>query len=114
MTAEQALERNDLALGYNVSKTQAEQAAWEFMEVNSPSFDLTVINPDVILGPMTHPVNGPKSINESNRFGIADFINGKYKTIEDTRFIAYHFVCPSSSLFLFCISLISSRLMSVM
>ncbi|KAL7939331.1 NAD dependent epimerase/dehydratase [Trichoderma chlorosporum] len=32
------------------------------------------------------------SINESNRFGIADFINGNYKNIEDVKFIAYHFV----------------------
>jgi nucleoside-diphosphate-sugar epimerase len=84
-------------LGYNVSKTQAEAAAWKFMEINSPSFDLTVINPDVILGPMIHPVTGPKSINESNRFGIADFINGNYKTVEDVRFLAYHFVCLSYS-----------------
>lgn len=67
------------------------------METNSPSFDLTVINPDVILGPMMHPITSPKSINESNRFGIADFINGNYKKIEDVRFIAYHFVRPPYS-----------------
>ncbi len=85
--------RNDSILGYNVSKTQAEAAAWDFMKTNSPLFDLTVINPDVVLGPMMHPVTGPRSINESNRFGISNFVNGTYQATEDIRYPFYHFVC---------------------
>lgn len=79
-------------LGYNVSKTQAEQTAWEFMKTHWPNFDLTVINPDIIIGPMIHSVSGPGSINETNHFAIASFIDGTHKTVEDVRFPFYHFV----------------------
>ncbi|KAK1770069.1 NAD dependent epimerase dehydratase [Phialemonium atrogriseum] len=92
VTAEQAIERNDNVLGYNVSKIRAEAAAWEFMKANRPSFDLVVINPDIIIGPMIHPVSGPKSINETNQFAIASFIDGTHPTIEGVTFPFYHFV----------------------
>ena len=36
---------------YYYAKTQAEQAAWRFMEENHPHFDLVVINPGQVLGP---------------------------------------------------------------
>lgn len=99
MTAEQAIERKDTVLGYNVSKTQAEMAAWEFMRVNPPSYDLVVINPDIITGPMIHPVEGPKSINETNQFAIGSFIDGTHKEIQGLTFPFYHFVSfpPSAS-----------------
>lgn len=92
VTAKEAIDRKDAVLGYNASKTQAEQAAWEFMEQNKPAFDLTVINPDVTIGPMIHPIEGPKSINETNRFAIASFIDGTHETVEDVRFPFYHYV----------------------
>ncbi|KAJ5356645.1 NAD dependent epimerase/dehydratase [Penicillium concentricum] len=92
VTAEQAIERHDAVLGYNVSKTRAEAAAWEFFEKNKPSFDLVVINPDIITGPMLHPIDGPGSINETNRFAIANFIDGTHKTIDGVQFPFYHFV----------------------
>ena len=92
MTAEQAIERKDNVLGYNVSKIRAEAAAWEFMKQNSPSYDLVVINPDIITGPMIHPIDGPKSINETNRFAIASFIDGTHKEIQSVTFPFYHFV----------------------
>lgn len=92
MTVQQAIDRKDIVLGYNVSKTQAEQTAWKFMEDNRPPFDLTVINPDIITGPMIHPISGPGSINETNHFAIASFIDGTHKTVEDVRFPFYHFV----------------------
>lgn len=92
VTAEQAIERNDVVLGYNVSKTRAEAAAWKFMQANSPSFDIAVINPDIIIGPMIHPVLGPKSINQTNQFAIASFIDGTHPKIEGVTFPFYHFV----------------------
>ncbi|PLB48715.1 NAD dependent epimerase/dehydratase [Aspergillus steynii IBT 23096] len=92
VTAEQAIERSDPVLGYNVSKTRAEAAAWEFMKRNSPSFELVVINPDIITGPMLHPISGPKSINETNQFAIGSFIDGTHKQIEGVAFPFYHFV----------------------
>ena len=95
VTAEQAIDRNDPVLGYNVSKTRAEAAAWDFMKHNTTSFDLTVINPDIIIGPMAHPISGPKSINETNHFAIASFIDGTHKDIDGVTFPFYHFVsCP--------------------
>lgn len=62
------------------------------MDTNKPNFDLTVINPDIITGPMIHPISGPSSINETNHFAIASFIDGTHKTVEDVRFPFYHFV----------------------
>lgn len=98
MTAEEAIERKDDVLGYNVSKIQAEAAAWEFMKQNSPSYDLVLINPDIIIGPMIHPIEGPKSINETNQFAIASFIDGTHKEIQGVTFPFYHFVSfPSSA-----------------
>ncbi|GLA08381.1 hypothetical protein AnigIFM60653_009912 [Aspergillus niger] len=91
-TAEQAIARNDTVLGYNVSNTRAEAAAWQFTEKAKPGFDLTGINPDIITGPMIHPIHGPKSINETNHFAIASFIDGTHKRIEGVTFLFYHFV----------------------
>jgi len=95
VTAKHAIDRQDTVLGYNASKTQAEHAAWDFMEQNKPAFDLAVINPDITIGPMIHPIDGPESINQTNRFAIASFIDGTHETIEDVRFPFYHFVCLS-------------------
>lgn len=94
VTAEQAIQRSDPVLGYNVSKTQAERRAWEFMKAHNPRFDLAVINPDIITGPMIHPVSGKGkgAINETNHFAIASFIDGTNSNVEDVRFPFYHFV----------------------
>ncbi|KAJ5178248.1 NAD dependent epimerase/dehydratase [Penicillium coprophilum] len=92
VTAKQAIEKHDAVLGYNVSKIRAEAAAWEFFEKNKPSFDLVVINPDIIVGPMIHPIDGPKSINETNGFAVSSFIDGTHKTIDGVQFPFYHYV----------------------
>jgi nucleoside-diphosphate-sugar epimerase len=81
-------------LGYNVSKKLAEQAAWDFLGAKKSAFDLTVINPDIIIGPMIQPINGPENVNETNAFACYNFSNGKYKDIESLRFPFYHFVRP--------------------
>lgn len=80
-------------LGYNASKKRAEQAAWEFMKEEKPTFDLTVINPDIIIGPMIHYLAGPRSINQTNHFAIASFIDGTHKDVDSVTFPFYHFVC---------------------
>ncbi|PWY84407.1 NAD dependent epimerase/dehydratase [Aspergillus eucalypticola CBS 122712] len=92
VTAQQAFDRNDTVLGCNFSKAQAERKAWDFMQANSPHFDLTVINPLIVTGPMIHPISGEGSINESNYFAIASFIDGTHARIEDVQFPYYHFV----------------------
>ncbi|KAI9851188.1 MAG: hypothetical protein M1838_004298 [Thelocarpon superellum] len=92
VTAKDAIERRDAVLGYNASKKLAEKAAWKFMDENKTAFDLTVINPDIVIGPMLHPMPGPHSINETNRFAIYSFMDGTHKAIEPVVFPFYHFV----------------------
>ncbi|KAK6815039.1 hypothetical protein RU639_008577 [Aspergillus parasiticus] len=93
ITAQQALECGDGVLGYIVSKVQAERAAWEFMKTNIPAFELTVRNPHLITGPMIHPISGMSSINATNYFVIAKFIDGIHKDeLKDMRFPFYHVV----------------------
>jgi nucleoside-diphosphate-sugar epimerase len=92
VTTEDVIQRQDAVLGYNASKKVAEKAAWKFVEENKTSFDLTVINPDVIIGPMIHPVLSHRSVNESNRFAIYNFMDGTYPSVDPVRFPDYHFV----------------------
>ena len=92
MTAASAIDSKNVVLGYNASKTLSERAAWQFLEDNKPVFDLTVINPDIIIGPMLQPVHGPKNINETNGFAVYNFLNGTYQQIEGLTFPFYHFV----------------------
>ena len=92
VTAASAIESKSPVLGYNAAKKLGEQAAWQFLEDNKPAFDLTVINPDIIIGPMLQPVHGPKKVNATNDFAVYSFLNGTYKQIEGLTFPFYHFV----------------------
>lgn len=97
---EQAVEKNDTVLGYNASKKLAEMKAWEFMEENRPAFDLVVTNPTLVTGPMIHPVSGPESINATNIYHVAGFLNGMHKTVEEVMFPLWHFVSFLRPLFI--------------
>ena len=55
---------------YAKSKTMAELAAWEFMEVENPDFSLTVINPVLVMGPSLS-----KDVGTSNSL-VKNMING--------------------------------------
>jgi nucleoside-diphosphate-sugar epimerase len=96
---EEAVKTQSPVLGYNASKKFAEKAAWDFLKAKKPAFDLTVINPDIIIGPMIQPVDGPKRVNETNGFACYSFFNGTYKDVEKLTFPFYHFVCPPHSVF---------------
>lgn len=52
---------------YRASKTLAERAAWAFMEKNKDKvgFDLVVINPPMVMGPVLHEVDNPDNLNTS-------------------------------------------------
>ncbi len=66
---------------YHYSKTVAERAAWDFVEENSPSFDLIVINPTGVIGPSI----GSRLSTTSKV--IADLLNGGvYPAIVDMTF----------------------------
>ena len=55
---------------YAKSKTMAELAAWEFMEMENPDFSLTVINPVLVIGPSLS-----KDVGTSNSL-VKNMING--------------------------------------
>ena len=55
---------------YAKSKTIAELAAWEFMEMENPDFSLTVINPVLVMGPSLS-----KDVGTSNSL-VKNMING--------------------------------------
>ena len=55
---------------YAKSKTRAELAAWEFMEMENPDFSLTVINPVLVMGPSLS-----KDVGTSNSL-VKNMING--------------------------------------
>ena len=60
---------------YYYSKTQAEKAAWTFMQETRPSFDLVAINPFLVLGPSLVPTG-----NTSTNIFI-DLLKGRYPAI---------------------------------
>jgi nucleoside-diphosphate-sugar epimerase len=43
-------------VSYRASKSLAEKAAWKYVQDNQPSFDISVINPSLIFGPLSQPV----------------------------------------------------------
>jgi dihydroflavonol-4-reductase len=66
---------------YYYSKTLAERAAWDFVESESPSFDLVVINPTGVIGPSIG-----SGLSTTSRV-IADLLNGGvYPAIIDLTF----------------------------
>ncbi|KAJ5721863.1 NAD(P)-binding protein [Penicillium malachiteum] len=76
ITGEQANESP--ANAYRASKTFAERAAWKFIETEKPSFDLAVINPPLVLGPIAHNLASLSALNTSNQ-RIRDLITGAAK-----------------------------------
>lgn len=52
---------------YCTSKVLAERAAWDIFEKHkaSGSWDLVVINPSYVFGPILQSVSGPESLNDS-------------------------------------------------
>ncbi|KAJ7112047.1 NAD(P)-binding protein [Mycena crocata] len=52
---------------YRASKALAERAAWEFMNQHKSdiSWDLVVLNPPYVLGPVIHEVSSPDKLNAS-------------------------------------------------
>ncbi|KAK7013736.1 D-lactaldehyde dehydrogenase [Favolaschia claudopus] len=68
---------------YRASKTLAERAAWDFVKTHGSSlkWDLTVLNPPLILGPILHEVSSPSLLNTSalqmyNTYTTPDFVAG--------------------------------------
>jgi NADPH-dependent methylglyoxal reductase len=67
VTWDKAVNSPDGHYVYCAGKTFAEQAAWKFMELKKPCFDLISINPAWLIGPFLHQVDKPSNFNESLR-----------------------------------------------
>lgn len=63
---------------YRASKTVAERSAWEFVERETPNFDLVTICPPLIFGPSVGHLSSLSSINTSNE-RFVELIQGKWK-----------------------------------
>jgi len=70
-------------LWYPLSKTLAEQAAWDHMK-NTKAFSLVVINPSLIIGCMLQ-----KSLNTSSEI-ILNYLNGKNKIIPQSTMTRFY------------------------
>lgn len=66
---------------YRTSKVLAERAAWDFVKENKDQikFDLAVINPPFVFGPVLHEVDKPENLNTS----AADWFNTVVKATKD-------------------------------
>jgi nucleoside-diphosphate-sugar epimerase len=63
---------------YRASKTFAERAAWEFVAKEKATFELSVCNPPLVLGPIVHYLNTLDNINTSNA-RVRDMLKGTSK-----------------------------------
>ncbi|KAH8883675.1 NAD dependent epimerase/dehydratase [Thozetella sp. PMI_491] len=65
------------SVGYQASKKYAEKAAWDFIDKKKPNFDLVVLNPPMVYGPLYDPsiIGSPSELPESV-FGIYNKILG--------------------------------------
>eukprot|EP01138_Halocafeteria_seosinensis_P004445 gb/GECG01004547.1/.p1 GENE.gb/GECG01004547.1/~~gb/GECG01004547.1/.p1 ORF type:complete len:329 (+),score=40.16 gb/GECG01004547.1/:1-987(+) len=62
---------------YPLSKTLAEKAAWEFVKEKTPRFDLLVLNPSLVIGPMIQP-----SLNTSSQ-QLLQYLDGSKEKISN-------------------------------
>lgn len=65
LSKEIVIQSGDLALAYLGSKTYAEREAWNFIKEHKTSFDLAVLNPPMVFGPIAHHINKLSNLNES-------------------------------------------------
>ncbi|KAF4634980.1 hypothetical protein G7Y89_g3122 [Cudoniella acicularis] len=82
VTVEQAVEAKSPVLGYYATKTLAERAAWDFIEIEKPSFDLTTLLPVAVVGPVHTPVKSPAQVEKSAAQFVYSLFNGTRKTAE--------------------------------
>jgi nucleoside-diphosphate-sugar epimerase len=92
---------------YCYSKVEAERAAWRFMEENEGklSFDLVVVNPEWIIGPIIQDLNLNPQLNESMvmllqlikgiKNGTPIDVNG-YGVVDVRDVAAVHILCGES------------------
>nr|XP_036577261.1 ketoreductase [Colletotrichum truncatum]KAF6784200.1 ketoreductase [Colletotrichum truncatum] len=75
-------------IAYRVSKNLAEKAAWNFVASEKPQYTLSTIDPPLVFGPLTLPLESISEINTSNS-AVVDLLAGKWRenTPESTVFV---------------------------
>lgn len=63
-------------VGYRGAKKYAELAAWDYVREHKPHFDIAIICPTLVFGPVAHPLARMSDINESNA-GVWAIASGK-------------------------------------
>ncbi|KAJ3577809.1 hypothetical protein NPX13_g2752 [Xylaria arbuscula] len=76
-TLEDAI-RDPIRYGYTASKVLAEKAAWAFVEIEKPNFDLAVINCTYVFGPIQRKLPSLEVMNASNH-RVRDMVQGKMR-----------------------------------
>ncbi|CAE6338551.1 unnamed protein product [Rhizoctonia solani] len=74
--------QKDPVSGYYGSKKLAEKAAWDFIETEKPSFELTTICPPMVYGPALQEVKSMSNLNTSSAAFYALF-SGKQKELKN-------------------------------
>tara|TARA_R110002003_G_scaffold2027_1_gene23867 strand:- start:2732 stop:2941 length:210 start_codon:yes stop_codon:yes gene_type:complete len=62
------------------------------MDSAAPAFDITVLNPYVIMGPMLHAVPTAAHVPSTVAFPVWNFLNGSYAAMQGLVFPAWYFV----------------------
>ncbi|KAK6462767.1 protein induced by osmotic stress [Scheffersomyces coipomensis] len=86
ITYEQA-KSSDAPTAYAGSKKFAEQAAWDFIKQENPSFTLTTVLPSYVFGPQAFE-SGVKDLNHS-----AEFLVGALKLTKDSKVPTAESIC---------------------
>jgi len=87
ITPEQAKEMNSSVVAYLVSKTIAEQAAWDFVEKEKPNFSITTLCPPMVYGPIASDFDSMAKLNTSS-LDIYRLFNGTEKDVPEDSFPA--------------------------
>ncbi|CAN9473570.1 unnamed protein product [Alternaria alternata] len=65
-------------MAYSAGKTFAEKAAWDFLAGKNPAFDIAVINPPMVFGPVINGLETLDNMNTSNQ-RILEAAQGKFQ-----------------------------------
>ncbi|CAN9092440.1 unnamed protein product [Alternaria alternata] len=65
-------------MAYSAGKTFAEKAAWDFLAGENPAFDIAVINPPMVFGPVINGLETLENMNTSNQ-RILEAAQGKFQ-----------------------------------
>ena len=68
----------DGAAAYRGSKALAERSAWDFVKTERPHFQISAVNPALVLGPIMNNFTPLESVNTSNQpIGTSSWANSK-------------------------------------